>query len=83
MSLSSPSEEVVRPIFNEASAGTVVREDNRTNEEPEDVLSDDEILESVEKDYFRDTGFDPSRHELQVPNTFILQFYMCDNFDKL
>ena len=79
LSLSSPVEDVIRPITNESSAGIAAREENRTNEEPEDVLSDDEILEGVEKDYFVEAGFDPSRHELKVQKTSILQFYISDN----
>lgn len=38
-------------------------------------MSDDEILESVEKDYFKDSDFDPSRHELKVKEWLFFFFF--------
>ncbi|XP_034238333.1 syndetin isoform X2 [Thrips palmi] len=65
LSLSSPSEEVLKPISNEGFVSTPSKEDVKPPEEPAEILSDDEILESVEKEYFKELDFDPSRHELK------------------
>ncbi|KAK3932845.1 Syndetin [Frankliniella fusca] len=69
LSLNSPSEETLKPITNESSVSTIKREDEKHSEQPDEILSDDEILEMVEKDYFKETEFDPSRHELKKINS--------------
>lgn len=68
LSLSSPSEEVLKPISNEGIISTPSKEVVKPPEEPVEILSDDEILETVEKEYFKELDFDPSRHELKVCN---------------
>lgn len=65
LSLSSPPEDVSRPISSEELSNVTAKENDTPAVEPEEILSDDEILETVEKDYFKETGFDPSRHELK------------------
>lgn len=68
LSLSSPSDEVFKPITSKEVEFTSLKSEGKPSENPTNVLSDDEVLEMVENEYFKETGFDPSRHELKKIN---------------
>lgn len=69
----SPNEEAVRPPAEEGNALNRGSQLETRNTHEHDPLADQDILESIEPEFFDSEGFDPCNHELKAS---MLVFYM-------
>jgi len=68
-SISSPQDETLSTLCKESLASLENRTDFQNDTDEIDLTPDNDVLESIQSEYFLEEGFDPSLHELHVNNT--------------